>query len=227
MEIMNSILPWVLTLCGSEKAQLFRRIYSLHFQGRRESQTTNQQKFRLILLLLASCLASYLTLKMEAKCSSETLGCLKTTWYYNLENHTLHIRTAIWTFTDVWEFRKWVKKYASLLCTKWGFICHKCPWVHTILLAIMLLGARGSVGGWDTIVQAGRSPVRVPDEVNFFNLPNLSSCTMALGSTQRLTEMSTRNLPGGKKRLARRADNLAATCEPNVWKCGSLNLSQP
>jgi hypothetical protein len=31
---------------------------------------------------------------------------------------------------------------------------------------------------------------------------------MALGSTQPLTEMSTRNFPGGKKRPARRADNL-------------------
>jgi hypothetical protein len=37
---------------------------------------------------------------------------------------------------------------------------------------------------------------------------------MALWSTQPLTEMSTRNLPGGKKRPARRADNLAAICEP-------------
>jgi hypothetical protein len=33
---------------------------------------------------------------------------------------------------------------------------------------------------------------------------------MALGSTQPLTEMSTRNLPGGKKRPARRAYNLTA-----------------
>jgi hypothetical protein len=33
---------------------------------------------------------------------------------------------------------------------------------------------------------------------------------MALGSTQPRKEMSTRNLPGGKKRPARRADNLAA-----------------
>jgi hypothetical protein len=39
---------------------------------------------------------------------------------------------------------------------------------------------------------------------------------MALGSTQPLTEMSTRNLPGDKKRLARRADNFAAIYEPNV-----------
>jgi hypothetical protein len=36
-----------------------------------------------------------------------------------------------------------------------------------------------------------------PDEVDFFNLPNPSSRTMALGSTQPLSEMSTRNLPGG------------------------------
>jgi hypothetical protein len=36
-----------------------------------------------------------------------------------------------------------------------------------------------------------------PDEVVFFNLPNPSSRTMALGSTQPLTEMSTRNIPGG------------------------------
>jgi hypothetical protein len=39
---------------------------------------------------------------------------------------------------------------------------------------------------------------------------------MGLGSTQTLTEMSTRNLPGGKKRPARRADNLATIYEPIV-----------
>jgi hypothetical protein len=39
---------------------------------------------------------------------------------------------------------------------------------------------------------------------------------MALGSTQPLTEMSTRNLPAGKGRLARKADNLTAMCEPTV-----------
>jgi hypothetical protein len=79
-----------------------------------------------------------------------------------------------------------------------------------------ILGARGSVVGSGTIVQAGRSPVQVLDEVDFFNLPNSSSCTMALRSTQPLTEMSTRNLLGGKKRPAYRADNLDAICEPNV-----------
>jgi hypothetical protein len=39
---------------------------------------------------------------------------------------------------------------------------------------------------------------------------------MALGSTQLLTEMSTRNILGGKGRPARKADNLAAIHEPIV-----------
>jgi hypothetical protein len=52
---------------------------------------------------------------------------------------------------------------------------------------------------------------------------------MALGSTQPVTEMSTRNLkkvmkPGGKVRPARRADNLAAiVCLSNVGPLTSRN----
>jgi hypothetical protein len=57
-----------------------------------------------------------------------------------------------------------------------------------------------------------------PDEVEFFNLPSPSSRTMALGSTQPLTEISTRNLPGGNGRPALRAEKLTAICEPIVQK---------
>jgi hypothetical protein len=46
-------------------------------------------------------------------------------------------------------------------------------------------------------------------------LPNR---TMALGSTQPLTEKSTRNLPEGNGRPARKADKLTAICEPIVYK---------
>jgi hypothetical protein len=57
----------------------------------------------------------------------------------------------------------------------------------------------------------------IRDEViRFFNLPNPSSRTMALESTQFLTEMSTRNLPRGKGRPAHKADNLTDICEPMV-----------
>jgi hypothetical protein len=46
---------------------------------------------------------------------------------------------------------------------------------------------------------------------------------MALGSTQPLTEMSTRNFPeGGKGRRASKADNLRLS-----RRCGSLDVSQP
>jgi hypothetical protein len=49
-----------------------------------------------------------------------------------------------------------------------------------------------------------------------FSIDLILPAAMALGSTQPLTEMSTRNLSGGKKHPAHRADNLAAIYEPNV-----------
>jgi hypothetical protein len=67
------------------------------------------------------------------------------------------------------------------------------------------------------MLQAGRSQVRFPiRSLDFFNLPNPSSRTMTLGLTQPLTEMSTRNLPGGKGQPVCKADNLTAICEPTV-----------
>jgi hypothetical protein len=49
---------------------------------------------------------------------------------------------------------------------------------------------------------------------------------MVLGLTQPLTEMSTRNLPGGKGRPACKADELTSVCQLSR-KCGSLDVSQP
>jgi hypothetical protein len=55
----------------------------------------------------------------------------------------------------------------------------------------------------------------IPDEVTgFFNSPNSFRRTMALGSTQVLTEITTWNLTGGKGRPGRKADKLTAICEP-------------
>jgi hypothetical protein len=64
-----------------------------------------------------------------------------------------------------------------------------------------------------TMLQAGKLRVRVPMRWIIFNWPNPSMRTMAPGSTQPLTEMSTRNLPGGKGWPGRKADNLTAICE--------------
>jgi hypothetical protein len=62
----------------------------------------------------------------------------------------------------------------------------------------------------------------------FSNLPNPSSCTKALGFTQHLTEISTRNLPGGKVRLVRKAD-LTTIGEPAFYldNVGSSTYHNP
>jgi hypothetical protein len=55
---------------------------------------------------------------------------------------------------------------------------------HILMLRVSLCrkGAHGSVVGWDTVPQAGRSRVRFPVRSSiFFNLPNPSSRIIALG----------------------------------------------
>jgi hypothetical protein len=77
-----------------------------------------------------------------------------------------------------------------------------------------LLNSR--VDGLGIMLQAAKLAGSIPDGVTgIINLLNRSSRTVSLGSTQPLTE-STRNLPVGKERPARKADNLTAICEPIV-----------
>jgi hypothetical protein len=68
------------------------------------------------------------------------------------------------------------------------------------------------------VLQAGRLWVRFPVKSLDFSIDLiLPAAIMALGSTESLTEMSTRNLPGGKVGwLLHKADNLTAICEPIV-----------
>jgi hypothetical protein len=79
---------------------------------------------------------------------------------------------------------------SSCLCM---YVC-LLLWLIDLLIHFKSRGARGRVVGWGTMLQAGRSRDRVSMRWIFSNLPNPSGRTMAMGLTQPLTEMSTRNL---------------------------------
>jgi hypothetical protein len=64
---------------------------------------------------------------------------------------------------------------------------------------------------WGNMLQAGRSLVSFP----IMSL-DPSSRTLTLDSAQPLTQMSTRELPGGKGMLARKFNSLTAIYEPIV-----------
>jgi hypothetical protein len=56
----------------------------------------------------------------------------------------------------------------------------------------------------------------IDEVIGLLNSHNPSSRTMALGSTQPLTDMSSWNVSEGEERPARKAENLTAICEPTV-----------
>jgi hypothetical protein len=78
-----------------------------------------------------------------------------------------------------------------------------------------MLGARGSVVSWGTMLQAGRSQFPVPMRLlDFFNLPQ-AHCGRSVDSDSNRNQYQ-KSSWGLKGRPARKADNLTAICEPIV-----------
>jgi hypothetical protein len=95
---------------------------------------------------------------------------------------------------------------SSLIRTEDRYIIIK--YYHILLL-------RNGTLDWGTLITSRKVSDWISDEViGFSSWPNSSSRTMALGSTQPLAEMSTRNLPVRKGLSARKVDNLISICEP-------------
>ena len=67
---------------------------------------------------------------------------------------------------------------------------------------------RGGAVGWGSALQVGRSRVRFPIVSLEFFIDIIFLATMALGLTQPLTEINTRNISWGQRRPVCRADKL-------------------
>jgi hypothetical protein len=82
---------------------------------------------------------------------------------------------------------------------------------------------------WVTILQTGRSQVRFQIRLlDFINLPNPSSRTMALGFTEPLTQTSARKLSLEEGRGGRRGGCISLTTStPSVENVGSSTFHNP
>jgi hypothetical protein len=118
-------------------------------------------------------------------------------------------------YCQPYSYTAWLSRVSALM--RYSAVVQFLRLSVSLLAPLSCFGVRGSVVGWGTTLQAGRSRDRIPDEVDFFIYLIPPAALWPWGRLSLLTEMSTRNIPGGEGRPARKAD-LTAICEPIVYK---------
>ena len=99
---------------------------------------------------------------------------------------------------------------------------------HIKLGLLNFLGACCSAVGWGTVLKSWKVVGSIPDGViGIFHWHNPSGRTVALGSTQPLTEISTRNISWGWRRPVRKADNLTTFMCRLSWNLGTSTSWNP
>jgi hypothetical protein len=118
------------------------------------------------------------------------------------------------------------KKKRTRVLSSIVFCCY-CYGLPYIFETTCRWGARGGTVGWGTALQAERSWVRFPmvllDFLQWHNPSGPSGRTMALGLTQPLTEMSTRNVSWGKGGRCVGLTTLPHLCAFNLGASTSWN----
>jgi hypothetical protein len=132
---------------------------------------------------------------MSMTCVSRSNQVKKGTLCKGLSLHCLIIKWRLWNASVKSIFSHRGGCVCVIFCM---FYLKKYIWCVLSLFcitesALKFVGVCGGAFGWGTALQAGKS-VSIPDGVGIFYWHNPSGRTVALGSTQPLTEMRTRNI---------------------------------
>jgi hypothetical protein len=112
------------------------------------------------------------------------------------------------------------RNHVFLVIIKWSFLQHEYIAQHEY-------GTHGTIVSWDAMLQTRKSWVQFPWGHRNFRLPNPSCCIVALGLTQPLRDMSTKNLPGVMGSWCLRLITSPQSVRRLSRKCGCLNISPP
>jgi hypothetical protein len=148
-----TVIFWIIMPCSPERARRFGRTYRLHHQGQRVSQARNSRTC--CLLLLVSCLTFrpwwwkwYVPPKLQVVSELYDVTTQKSVLFI-ISNLGLQV-----LFLNICQV-------CTLLCTLASLVS-----VFVIVFSVyshaLTTENGGSVVGWGTMLQAGRSRVRIP-----------------------------------------------------------------